>query len=455
MSQPLDYAKANAGNFRQQLYDLLRIPSVSTLPERAGAVRQAAEWLAENLRNAKLENVAVMETGGHPIVYADWLHAEGQPTVLIYGHYDVQPAVMEDGWTHDPFDPIEKDGKVYARGSSDDKGQAFAHIKAVESYLHTVGTLPVNVKFVIEGEEEVGSPHLPPFLAEHKDLLKADYCVISDSGILTEEQPSIVYALRGLVAMDVEVQGAGQDLHSGGYGGTIHNAAQAIAEIVAQLHDANGIVTVPGFYDDVKALSAEERAELAKTNIDEGAWLEQTKAPAIWGDPEYTIRERIGARPTLEINGIAGGFYGDGVKTVLPAKAIAKITCRLVADQDPFKIFDLIKTHIESITPPSVTVKVTIQKGSGYPALVDINNPAIQAAIRAYEKGFGAKPVFMREGGSIPIVVEFQQTLGLPVVLMGMGLNTDGAHGPDEHFTLSMFHKGIDTSIHFLDELKG
>lgn len=455
MSQPLDYAKANAENFRQQLYDLIRIPSVSTLPERATAVRQTAEWLADNLRNAKLENVAIMETAGHPIVYADWLHAEGQPTLLIYGHYDVQPADMVDGWDTDPFTPTEKDGKVYARGASDDKGQAFAHIKAVEAYLHTVGTLPINVKFVIEGEEEIGSPNLPPFLAEHKDLLQADYCVISDGGILSEAQPSIVYALRGLVAIEVEVQGAKQDLHSGGYGGTIHNAVQAIAEIVAQLHDEKGIVTVPGFYDDVLALSAEERAELAKTNVDDATWLEQTGAPAIWGDPEYTIRERIGARPTLEINGIAGGFYGEGVKTVLPAKALAKITCRLVANQDPQKIYEVIKRYIDSITPPTITVDVRLLKGSGHPALVDINNPAIQAAINAYEQGFGAKPVFMREGGSIPIVAEFQQTLGLPVVLMGFGLNTDGAHGPNEHFTLSMFHKGIDTSIHFMNELKG
>ncbi len=455
MSQPLDYAKANAENFRQQLYDLIRIPSVSTLPERATAVRQTAEWLADNLRHAKLENVAIMETAGHPIVYADWLHAEGQPTLLIYGHYDVQPADMVDGWDTDPFTPTEKDGKVYARGASDDKGQAFAHIKAVEAYLHTVGTLPINVKFVIEGEEEIGSPNLPPFLAEHKDLLQADYCVISDGGILSEAQPSIVYALRGLVAIEVEVQGAKQDLHSGGYGGTIHNAVQAIAEIVAQLHDEKGIVTVPGFYDDVLALSAEERAELAKTNVDDATWLEQTGAPAIWGDPEYTIRERIGARPTLEINGIAGGFYGEGVKTVLPAKALAKITCRLVANQDPQKIYEVIKRYIDSITPPTITVDVRLLKGSGHPALVDINNPAIQAAINAYEQGFGAKPVFMREGGSIPIVAEFQQTLGLPVVLMGFGLNTDGAHGPNEHFTLSMFHKGIDTSIHFMNELKG
>jgi acetylornithine deacetylase/succinyl-diaminopimelate desuccinylase-like protein len=455
MSHPLDYAKANAENFRQQLYDLLRIPSISTLPERAGDVRRAAEWIADNLRNAKLENVAIMETGGHPIVYADWLHAEGQPTLLIYGHYDVQPADMVDGWDHDPFDPIEKDGKVYARGSSDDKGQAFAHIKAMESYLHTIGTLPINVKFVIEGEEEVGSPNFPAFLDANKDLLKADYCVISDSGIHSEDQPSIVYSLRGLVAIEVEVQGAKKDLHSGGYGGAVHNAVQALAEIIAQLHDANGIVTVPGFYDDVLALSDEERAELAKTGFDPDAWLEETGAPAHWGDPNYTITERIGARPTLEINGMAGGFYGDGVKTVLPAKALGKITCRLVADQDPQKIFELIKTYIESITPPSVKVDVRQLKGSGHPVVINIDNPAIQASIRAYEKGFGAKPVFQRGGGSIPIVAEFKQILGLPVVLMGMGLNTDGAHGPNEHFTLSMFHKGIDTAIHFLNELKG
>ncbi len=454
MQKAFDYAKQNAAAFRQQLYDLLRIPSVSTLPERAGAVKETAEWLADNMRRAGIENVAVMPTDGHPVVYGDWLHAEGAPTVLIYGHYDVQPAEKSDGWDNDPFQPVERDGKVYARGATDDKGQMFAHVKAVESLLQTQGTLPVNVKFVIEGEEEIGSPNLPAFLEAHKEQLAADVCVISDGGVLAEDQPSIVYALRGLVALEVEVQGPAIDLHSGMYGGAVHNPVQALAEIIAALHDKEGRVTAPGFYDDVLALSAEERAELKKTDVTESDWLTQNGAPAIWGEPQFSIRERIGARPTLEINGMAGGFYGAGVKTVLPAKALAKITCRLVANQDPQKIFDVVKAYIEQIAPSSVRVDVRQLKGSGHPALVEIDTPPMQAAVRAYELGFGVRPVFMREGGSIPVVADFQQMLGLPVVLMGFGLNTDGPHGPNEHFNLSMFHKGIDTSMHFLNEIK-
>lgn len=454
MQPALDYAAQNAAAFRQQLFDLIRIPSVSTLPERAGAVREAAQWLADNMRRAGIENVAVMPTAGHPVVYGDWLHAPDAPTVLIYGHYDVQPAEKADGWDGDPFQPVERDGKVYGRGATDDKGQMFAHIKAVESILQTVGTLPVNVKFVIEGEEEIGSPNLPPFLAEHKDKLGADVCVISDGSILSEAQPSIVYALRGLTALEIEVHGPAHDLHSGMYGGAVHNPVQALAEIIAGLHDADGKVTVPGFYDDVLALSAAERAELSRTDISEAEWIAQNGAPAAWGEPEFSIRERVGARPTLEINGMAGGFYGAGVKTVLPARALAKITCRLVADQHPQKIFDLIKKHVEATAPPTVRVEVRQLKGSGHPALVDINAPSMQAAITAYERGFGAPPVFMREGGSIPVVADFQQTLGVPVVLMGFGLNTDSPHGPNEHFHLSMFSKGINTAIHFLDAIK-
>ncbi|GAB4312480.1 MAG: dipeptidase [Phototrophicales bacterium] len=453
MSQPHEYARENADQFRQQLHDLLRIPSVSTDPARAGAVQEAAEWLADNMRRAGIENVKVYPTAGHPIVYGDWLHAEGAPTVLIYGHYDVQPADKADGWIDDPFNPIERDGKIYARGASDDKGQMFIHVKAVESILKTVGKLPVNVKYCIEGEEEVGSPNLPKFLKEHQDLLKADVCVISDSGILSKNQPSIVYALRGILALEVEVRGPAIDLHSGMYGGAVHNPVQALAEIIAQLHDQDGHVTVPGFYDDVLELTPEERAELKKTDYSEEEWIKMSGAPRAWGEPEFTIRERIGARPTLEINGMAGGFYGDGIKTVLPARAIAKITCRLVANQDPQHIFEAIRNYVMRITPPSVVAEVRQLKGSGHPVQVDIDTPAMQAAVRAYEKGWGKAPVFMREGGSIPIVADFQQTLKVPVVLMGYGLNTDGAHGPNEHFVIDMFHKGIDTAIHFLYEV--
>lgn len=453
MTTAHEYARQNAENFRQQLYNLLRIPSVSTLPERAGEVRRAAEWLADDLKRIGLTTVEVVDTAGHPIVYAEWLGAGADaPTVLIYGHYDVQPAEMADGWTSDPFEPVERDGKVYARGSSDDKGQAFAHIKAIESLLTTQGKLPVNVKLVIEGEEEISSINLGSFVTANRDRLAADVCVISDTSILAVDQPSIVYALRGLTYMELHVQGPSVDLHSGVFGGTVHNPAQALAEIIAQLHNPDGSIAVPGFYDDVLKLDDEERAELKKTDWELSDWSKSTGLTQPWGEPAYTLRERVGARPTLEVNGMVSGFYGEGAKTVLPAKAMAKLSCRLVANQNPTRIYELVRDHVARITPPTVRTEVRLLH-TGDPAYVDRNMPAMHAAIQAYEKGWGKPPVFMREGGSIPIVANFQQELDVPVVLMGFGLNSDGAHGPDEHFTIEMFHKGIDTSIHFLEEI--
>lgn len=454
MTTPHEYARTHAETFRAQLRDLIRIPSVSTLPQRADAVRQAAEWLAEDMRRVGLHNVEVLPTGGHPVVYGERLDAgENAPIVLIYGHYDVQPAEKSDGWTNDPFDPIERDGKLYARGASDDKGQMFVHVKAIESILQTEGKLPVNVKLIIEGEEEIGSPNLTSFLVQHRDKLAADMCVISDTSILSVNQPSIIYSLRGLTALEIIVQGPAVDLHSGVFGGAVHNPVQALAEIIAQLHTADGTVAVPGFYDEVLALSDEERAELKKTDWSDAEWVTMTGAAQPWGEPGYTLRERVGARPTLEINGMAGGFYGDGIKTVLPARAIAKITCRLVANQKPQAIFERVRAYVMQIAPPTVYVSVNALHGMGDPALVDVHQPAMRAAISAYEKGWGAAPVFMREGGSIPIVADFQRELGTPVILMGFGLNTDGAHGPDEHFVIDMFHKGIDTAIHFLHDV--
>jgi acetylornithine deacetylase/succinyl-diaminopimelate desuccinylase-like protein len=454
MPRAHDYARTHADAFRDQLRALLRIPSISTLPERASEVAQAAEWVAQNMREAGIEHVAVLPTARHPVAYGDWLHAgPGSPTVLIYGHYDVQPAEVADGWDNDPFDPVERDGKLYARGASDDKGQMFVHIKAVESMLRSEGTLPVNVKFLIEGEEEIGSPNLVSFLEANRELLRADVCVISDTGIVSIDQPSIIYALRGLVALEVIVQGPARDLHSGIYGGAVHNPVQALAEIVAHLHHDDGSVAVPGFYEDVLPLEAEERAELRKTAWSDADLIGMTGVPAPWGEADYTIRERVGARPTLEINGMAGGFYGDGIKTVLPARALAKITCRLVANQRPDRIAELITAYVAQITPATVLSQVRVLPGNSVPALVDIRTPAMRAAISAYEKGWGSPPVFMREGGSIPIVVDFQRELNLPVILMGFGLSTDGAHGPNEHFVIEMFHKGIDTMIHFFHDV--
>ncbi len=454
MTTAFDYASSNAEAFRGQLHDLLKIPSISTDSSRKGDVQAAAGWIAENMRAAGVENVELMPTDGHPVVYGDWLHAEGAPTVLVYGHYDVQPAVLSDGWDSEPFAPEERDGFIYARGASDDKGQMFIHIKAVESLLKTGGKLPVNIKFLFEGEEEIGSPNLPGFIAAHKEKFAADVCIISDTGMQQPDTPSIYYSLRGLVALEIRVQGPAKDLHSGSYGGAVHNPIQALTEIVAALHDENGTITIPGFYDEVVALGQAERDELKKSAISEKRFKEITGVSQVWGESEYAINERIGARPTLELNGISGGFEEPGVKTVLPAKAFAKITCRLVADQDPQVIFDRIREYVLQLTPPTISVDVVLSEtGMGHPVLVEIETPAMQAAIKAYEKGWGAKPIFLRGGGSIPIVADFRQQLGVPVLLMGFGLNDDGAHGPNEHFKVSMFHQGIDTVIHFLQEV--
>jgi acetylornithine deacetylase/succinyl-diaminopimelate desuccinylase-like protein len=448
-----EYATANGNRFVEQLLELIRIPSVSTDPAHKDDVRQAAEWVGGKMRQAGVQHVEVMPTAGHPVVYGDWLNAgPNAPTVLIYGHYDVQPAVMADGWHSEPFEPVQRDGKIYARGSSDDKGQMFIHIKAIESRLATEGKLPVNVKFLIEGEEEIGSAHLGDFVRSQREKLKADVCVISDTGMREPDEPAICYSLRGLTTIELRVSGPSHDLHSGGYGGSVHNPLQALAEIIAQLHNPDGSVNVPGFYDDVVPLTDEERAELVKGGLTEAAWKEATGASQSWGEAGYTITERLGARPTLEINGMGGGFQGEGFKTVLPAKAMAKISCRLVANQDPARIFDLVQKRIAAVTPPGIKSEI-INLGGGPAAMVELTSPAMQAAVRAYEKGWGVRPVFIRGGGSIPIVADLQHQLNVPVLLMGYGLDDDGAHGPDEHFVIEMFHKGIATAIYFLDEI--
>ncbi len=453
MASPREYAREHAQQFREQLYDLVRIPSVSTDPAHKGDVRRAGEWIASEMRRIGANHVELLETGGHPVVYGDWLGAgEDAPTVLIYGHYDVQPAEMADGWTSEPFEPVERNGMIYARGSSDDKGQMFIHIKALESYLASEGKAPVNIKYMIEGEEEIGSFHLPDFIRANKERFKADVCVISDTGMRDIHQPAITYGLRGMTYMQLDVTGPAHDLHSGGFGGMVHNPALALAQIIARLHNPDNSIAVPGFYDDVVALSTEERAELAKQDIPEETLKQDAGVPASWGEAAYTLRERISARPTMEINGLLSGWTGTGAKTVLPAKAMAKISCRLVANQDPYKIYELVKQYVAQITPPSIRSEVTLIN-AGYPALVDVHTPAMQAAVRAYERGWGVTPIFAREGGSIPVVADFKNELGLDSLLMGYGLNTDGAHGPDEHFSVEMFHKGIDTAICFLEEL--
>ncbi len=453
MTSAREYARDHAQDFRQQLYDLIRIPSISTDPDRRDDVRRAAQWIANELVQIGANHVELLETGGHPVVYGDWLGAgEGAPTVLIYGHYDVQPATMADGWSSEPFEPVERDGNIVARGSSDDKGQMFIHIKALESYLTTDGAAPVNVKFLIEGEEEIGSANLPGFIRANAERFKADVCVISDTGMRDIHQPAITYALRGLTYMQLDVWGPKTDLHSSGYGGMVHNPALALVQIISKLHNPDHSIAVPGFYDDVLALTPDEREELAKQNIPESSLKQDTGIPAAWGEADFTLRERISARPTMEVNGLLSGWTGEGAKTVLPAKAMAKLSCRLVANQDPNKIYELVKAYIAQITPPTIHSELKLLS-IGFPAQADLNTPEMQAAVRAYERGWGAAPIFAREGGSIPVVADLKTELGLDSILMGYGLNTDGAHGPDEHYSIEMFHRGIDTAICFLEEL--
>ncbi len=448
-----EYADSHRGQFLGELKDFLRIPSISTLPEHAGDMRRTAEWVADQLRKIGMETVRIYDTPGHPIVYGAWNGAPGAPTALIYGHYDVQPVDPLDEWKTQPFEPTEQNGNIYARGASDDKGQVFVHLKVIESLMKAHGgKLPINVKFLIEGEEEIASQNLDAFIHSHKDLLQADVTVISDGGILAPNQPSIVYALRGMVYMELEVKAARADLHSGMYGGTVHNPAQALCEIVAALHNPDGSVAVPGFYDKVRPLDEAERKALAQIPYPEEQWQRDTGAPHSWGEAAYTLRERTGARPTLEVNGLLSGFTGKGAKTVLPAKAMAKISCRLVGDQDPYEIEDLVRKHIQVITPPTVTSEVR-GINYAYPSTVPINSPAMDAAIAAYERGFGAKPIFMREGGTLPIVATLQQFFHMPVLLVGFGLHDDNAHAPNEKFALDCFYRGITTAIELFERL--
>ncbi len=447
------YARAHAEQFRHELHEMLRIPSLSGDPAHAGDIRQMAEWLAAHLTALGLAKVAIMPTAGHPVVYGEWLGAgPDRPTVLVYGHYDVVPALMEDGWHTPPFEPVEKDGFIYARGATDDKGQLFIHIKALESYLKTAGSAPVNVKLLLEGEEEVSSPNLVPFIKEHLDLLRADVCVISDTSMRSIDEPAILHSLRGMTYAEIEVQGPSDDLHSGLWGGAAHNPALALVEILGKLYNPDHTIAIPGFYDDVVPLTPEERAMIAKTDLTEAQYKQSTGVPAVWGDARYNIRERISARPTLDINGMWSGWTGPGPKTIVPAKAGAKISSRLVGNQDPHKIFQLLQAYIESIAPPTVKVSVRLIT-TGKPALFPFDIPEMQAAARAYKRGWGAEPVFTRGGGSIPVVAEIADLMGIPVVMMGYGLDDDGLHSPNERFSVEMFGRGIETAIVYLEEL--
>ena len=447
------YLKNNTNRQFEELCEWLRIPSISCQSEYRQDMVQAAQWLARHLEKIGLEHVEVIETGSHPLVYGDWLHAaKDRPTVLIYGHYDVQPVDPIDLWTTPPFEPEIRGNDLYARGTTDDKGQLFALVKALEALLEVRGELPVNIKLIAEGDEESGGPAMEPYLEKNQNKLAADICLISDTAIISPDLPCITYGLRGIWGCELVVRGPKGDLHSGGYGGVVHNPAQALAELIASMHDQQGRVSVPGFYDDVADLEPDERTKLAKIPAGEKEFLEETGVPALYGEPGYTPVERIGARPTLEINGMWGGFIGEGFKTVIPAEARAKISCRLVPNQDPGKIRKAVTQHLHQVAPPTVSIEVIPLFGMEA-VMVNPDAPAISAAAKAYELGFGSAPVFKREGGGIPVVLGFKEQLDAQVILMGFGLPNDNAHAPNEKIHLPNFYRGICTAVYFMEQL--
>jgi acetylornithine deacetylase/succinyl-diaminopimelate desuccinylase-like protein len=452
MNEVVDYINVNRDRYVEELKQYLAIPSISALPEHAADTRRAAEWTAEALRNAGMQNVRLIETPGNPVVYGDWLAAPDKPTILFYGHYDVQPVDPVNLWTTPPFEATVRDGEIYARGSADDKGQVFMHIKAVEAFMKQAGSLPLNIKFFIEGEEEVGSIHLDQFVRDHKQELAADVVVISDSPMFDRGVPSICYGLRGLAYFQIDVRGTKSDLHSGSFGGAVANPAYVLAQILAQMKDRSGHIKIPGFYDDVRELSDAERAEWRKLPFNETKYRKELGAPKLFGESGYTTLERVWARPTFEVNGLLSGFTGEGAKTVLPAVAMAKVSMRLVPDQDPDKVADLFEAYLKKVAPKTVEVKLTRMHG-GKAWMTEFDNKYVRAAGRAIEQGFGKTPVFNREGGSIPVVSTFQSELGLPSVLFGVGLPDENAHAPDEKLDLGNFHNGIIASAYLYQEI--
>jgi acetylornithine deacetylase/succinyl-diaminopimelate desuccinylase-like protein len=451
MKEIIKYIKANKKNYLEELKDYIRIPSISTLETHKGEMKKCSKFVVSKLKDAGMENVKIFPTEGHPLVYAEWMKAPGKPTVLIYGHYDVQPVDPLELWKSDPFEPVIKGGKIWGRGADDNKGQNFVHIKSVEAYLKTKGKLPVNVKFIIEGEEEIGSESLDKFIKKNKKLLKCDTVLISDTSMYAPGIPTINYGLRGLCYMEIELTGPNRDLHSGSFGGGIANPINELAKLISKLQDKNGKVTIPEFYKDVKPLSKRERENYKKLKFSDIGLMKEYGVKELQGEKGYSTLERFSGRPTLDCNGIVGGFIGEGAKTVLPSKASAKISMRLVPNQDPKKIAKLFEKYVKTLVPKSVKIKVKDLHG-GLPIVMSLNDKAITAAAHAVSKAFGKETVYTREGGSIPIVVEFSKQLKAPVVLMGLGLETDNIHSPNEHFLIKNFELGILSSIYFLDE---
>ncbi len=454
MNKVIDFINTNRDRYVHELTEYLAIPSISALPQHKGDVRKAAEWTSAELTRVGLENVRLEETPGHPIVYGEWLHAEGAPTILFYGHYDVQPVDPLDLWETPPFEATVRDGEIYARGAADDKGQIFMHFKAIEAHMKQNGRLPVNMKVLLEGEEEVGSENLDDFIRAHRDLLKADVVVISDSPMFERGVPSICYGLRGLAYFQIDLRGSNSDLHSGSFGGAVANPAMVLAQILAQMKDKSGRIKIDGFYDDVVELTEEERSAWKQLPFNEKQYQRELGAPKLFGETGYSTLERVWARPTFEVNGLLSGFTGEGAKTVLPAVAMAKVSMRLVPNQDPDTVAQQFEDYVKKVAPKTVEVKVTRMHG-GRPWMTDYHNDYVQAASRAIEKGFGQKPVFNREGGSIPVVFTFQQELGLPSVLFGVGLPDENAHAPNEKLDLGNFHNGVIASAILYDEIGG
>jgi acetylornithine deacetylase/succinyl-diaminopimelate desuccinylase-like protein len=448
----IDFIHSHRDRYVDELKAYLAIPSISALPQHTDDVRRCAEWTADEMRRVGLDNVRLVSTKGNPIVCGEWLKAPGAPTILFYGHYDVQPVDPVNLWESPPFEATVRDGEIYARGAADDKGQVFMHFKAIEAHLKTTGSLPVNLKLVIEGEEEVGSGNLDDFVRANKAALASDVVVISDSAMFDRGVPSICYSLRGLVYFQIDVRGTSTDLHSGVFGGAVANPAMVLAQMLAQMKDRGGRIKVPGFYDAVLPLSDEERAAWKTLPFNERKYRKDIGAPKLFGESGYTTLERVWARPTLEVNGILGGFTGEGAKTVIPAVAMAKVSMRLVPNQDPDTIAQLFEAYVKKIAPKTVEVKVTRMHG-GKPWITAYDNPYVQAAGRAIEQGFGKQPVFCREGGSIPVVSTFQEELGIPAVLFGVGLPDENAHAPNERLDLGNFHNGIVASAILYDQI--
>jgi acetylornithine deacetylase/succinyl-diaminopimelate desuccinylase-like protein len=448
----IDSINTSHDRYLQELTRYLAIPTVSALPEHAADMRRGAQWTADHLQSVGLQNVRVIDTPGHPVVYADWLNVPGAPTVLFYGHYDVQPVDPVELWQSPPFEATVRGRELFARGATDDKGQLFMHIKALEAYLRQAGTLPINARLIFEGEEEVGSPNLDRFIRDHKAELSSDVVVISDSAMFDKGVPSICYGLRGLAYFQIDLRGTSSDLHSGSFGGAVANPGFVLAQVLSQMKDRGGHVKIPGFYDEVRELTEREREEFKRLPFNEKQYRKDVGAPKLHGETGYSTLERTWARPTFEVNGLLAGFTGEGAKTVIPATAMAKVSMRLVPNQDPDGIADLFEAYVKKVTPKSVTLTVTRMHG-GKPWMTELDSVYVQAAARAIEQGFNRSPVYTREGGSIPVVSTFQSELNAPTVLFGIGLPDENAHAPNEKLDLDNFFNGIVASAYLYEEI--